>query len=100
MKCLVIAYAFPLIANAEAFVAAKTIIGLAKMGVKVTVITINPFKSGLNIDDTFNKQISEYIDEIIHIELSDLEYKFLKVFPLLTNIAFQYPDKFILYNKR
>lgn len=99
MKCLVIAYAFPPIANAEAFVGAKTIIGLAKMGVKVTVITINPFKSGLNIDNAFNQQISEYVDKIVHIELSDLEYKLLKVFPLLTNIALQYPDKFVLYNK-
>lgn len=99
MKCLVIAYAFPPIANAEAFVGAKTIIGLAKMGVKVTVITINPFKSGLNIDNTFNQQISEYVDKIVHIELSDLEYKLLKAFPLLTNIALQYPDKFVLYNK-
>lgn len=99
LRCLFIAYAFPPIANAESFVAAKTIIGLAKQGVKITVITINPDSVGLNIDNTFDEQISKYIDNVIRVDLSEYECKILKSFPIITNILLQYPDKFVLFNK-
>lgn len=99
MRCLVIAYAFPPIGNAEAFVGGKAILGLAKQGAKITVVTIDPFSIGITIDHAFDSQIEKHIDKILRADLSVVEKKMLGICPKIANFLMQYPDKFILFNK-
>lgn len=99
MRCLVIAYAFPPIGNAEAFVGGKAILGLAKQGAQITVATIDPFSIGITIDHAFDSQIEKHIDKILRADLSVVEKKILGICPRIANLLLQYPDKFILFNK-
>lgn len=99
MKILMLSYAFPPVAAAESFVAAKEMSHLKKENIEIDVIALEGEKAGLTVDHSLDEYIQTNYHHIWRVQIKTYMFKLSKWFPRLTGILMQFPDKYIFANR-
>lgn len=99
MHILLLSYAFPPVAAAEAYVAAKEIAGLKEKNIKIDVIALSPKVSAMTEDISIDTYISRFYQNIWRVGLPGWFLKLMRWIPRVCTVLCQFPDKFIFANQ-
>lgn len=97
MKILLLSYAFPPMATAEAYVAAKSMKALK--GIDVDVISLEITGTGISADKSLDTYIDSYYNVLTRIELPAWAKWGQRNYPFIMGICSRFPDAYVYANR-